>query len=439
MKNKGFTLMELLGVIVILGILILISFPLILNQVKKSKQEIKNSTKELIIDAARDYFEDNMTASYKTEGITYCIEIETLENQGYLIEKIKDENFDDIREQKKVRLVYHNGVFTYDLADTCNSNMLTRNNTEVEIVTEGDGLYKSTTDQDRFIYKGSNPNNYITIKEGANYVTYRIVSFESDGTIKVVRNESIDSIAWDSRTSDSAGARKNNSNTYCDYTGTYYGCNVWANMANTYYKGELLTPDFYYDHYKNEKSIEIWHSPLVQGTVTTDSSLKTYLNGDWYTNANISPYVAEHSFNVGATAYSDVYLDKDMGIDKEKENEKLYTWTGRIALLTASEYTEASSNILCKSLWSNFSENSNNTTHPCSIDNWTFDETNQWTLTPIAENAYDVIYIKQSGDFSYSEGTYLTYGVKPAFYLRSTLTLRGTGSSTDPYRIIGES
>ena len=44
------------------------------------------------------------------------------------------------------------------------------------------------------IYKGTNPNNYITF----NNETWRIISVEADGTIKIMRNESIGNRAFDS-------------------------------------------------------------------------------------------------------------------------------------------------------------------------------------------------------------------------------------------------
>ena len=78
-----------------------------------------------------------------------------------------------------------------------------------EIVTSGDGLYEST-EPDKYIYKGANPNNYIwldenkdTIKQGSE--TYRIISYESDGTIKVIRDTSIGNYAWDARTDATTG------------------------------------------------------------------------------------------------------------------------------------------------------------------------------------------------------------------------------------------
>ena len=61
-------------------------------------------------------------------------------------------------------------------------------------VTEGDGLYADEYESGRYIYKGANPNNYITF----NNETWRILSIEGDGRIKIVRNELLSFRAWDS-------------------------------------------------------------------------------------------------------------------------------------------------------------------------------------------------------------------------------------------------
>ncbi len=57
-----------------------------------------------------------------------------------------------------------------------------------------DGLYQDEYESGRYIYKGANPNNYITF----NNETWRILSVEADGRIKIVRDESIGSKAFDS-------------------------------------------------------------------------------------------------------------------------------------------------------------------------------------------------------------------------------------------------
>ena len=152
MKTKGFTLIELLGVVIILGILSLISFPIILNQIKNAKQGIKEGTKTLIIDAAKDYVADNINNYDEIQGLSYCIDIKTLTDENYLNKNLKSENLNNIDTSKKVKLTYHNNNFQYQVTDTCNST-LTRNNIEVSIVTENTGLYKSETEPNRYIYR----------------------------------------------------------------------------------------------------------------------------------------------------------------------------------------------------------------------------------------------------------------------------------------------
>jgi len=49
MKKRGFTLVELVACVVILGIIALLSFPPILNQIKKTKTDLSEATKEFII------------------------------------------------------------------------------------------------------------------------------------------------------------------------------------------------------------------------------------------------------------------------------------------------------------------------------------------------------------------------------------------------------
>ena len=63
--------------------------------------------------------------------------------------------------------------------------------------TSGDGLYKDEYEDGRCIYKGTNPNNYITF----NNETWRIISLEADNTIKIMRNECISNMIWDSSNS----------------------------------------------------------------------------------------------------------------------------------------------------------------------------------------------------------------------------------------------
>jgi len=76
-------------------------------------------------------------------------------------------------------------------------------------VTTGDGLYKDEYEEGRYVYKGANPNNYITF----NGETWRILSVENDGTLKIMKKDSIGIMVWDSSRS-SSWTRPATLNTY---------------------------------------------------------------------------------------------------------------------------------------------------------------------------------------------------------------------------------
>lgn len=65
-----------------------------------------------------------------------------------------------------------------------------------KVVENGDGLYKDIYEDGRYIYKGTNPNNYITFNDED--VGWRIISVEKDDTIKIIRASSIENRQWES-------------------------------------------------------------------------------------------------------------------------------------------------------------------------------------------------------------------------------------------------
>lgn len=65
-----------------------------------------------------------------------------------------------------------------------------------EVVNSGDGLYKDTYDMSRYFYKGASPKNYITF----NNEMWRIISLEEDGSLKIIKDESIGQRTWSNNT-----------------------------------------------------------------------------------------------------------------------------------------------------------------------------------------------------------------------------------------------
>ena len=77
-KEDGFTLVELLGVIVILGLIIAIAVPALGNILTNAKTNTDKATEALVLDAAKIYELDNPELSIHNKTDTFLFE------EGYL-------------------------------------------------------------------------------------------------------------------------------------------------------------------------------------------------------------------------------------------------------------------------------------------------------------------------------------------------------------------
>lgn len=146
-----------------------------------------------------------------------------------------------------------------------------------KVVSSGDGLYKDTYENGRYIYKGANPENYITF----NNELWRIVSVEVDGSLKIMKAESIALKAWD------------------------------------------------------ESNLNDWDRP---------ATLNTYLNSTYYNDnsmlsADDKLLIQNHSWGIGKISPENT----DLAAQIQTENGTV--WTGYIGLVSASDVIRANSNI----------------------------------------------------------------------------------------------
>ena len=144
-------------------------------------------------------------------------------------------------------------------------------------VIEGDGIYQDEYESGRYFYKGANPNNYITF----NNETWRILSIEADGRIKIVRNELLPARAW-------------------DITGGSLGLNSWDRPAD----------------------------------------LKTYLNGEYLESITTNQdKIVPSTWSIGEVTYD----NNDLAGQITKENGT-QSQTSSVGLITVSEYLRANTN-----------------------------------------------------------------------------------------------
>ena len=460
--NKGFTLIELLAIIVILAIIAVITVPIILNIIEDAKQGSVTDSAYGYKKSLQYYSAYLQTIDSTSNGLkgSYIVE------DGNLIDIESNEieiTLSGTEPDSGTILIDNDGISGCLQFDEYASYLY---NNEVEntskgicpterLVTTGDGLYKSTTEPGRLIYRGATPNNRIFLKEdGTNDTLYRIVSYETDGTIKVVRNEKLTT----TRTWDTINIRIGDSNTYCSSAATA-GCNVWGDQTNTLYNGTSLGDSFHYFYYTSPTATTLTNGGL--GKVGAESTLNIYLNSkitnsedSWQPAIILDNYIDTHKFKVGGVYYSSSYKNGDKGIQREKAEESLLTWTGKIGLLNITEFVEASTNTGCD-VFTNFGYNTElyyykdegastasihtpETGWPCKTDNWTmYNKTyDQWSLSSNSNSRASVWYVNSAGYFTTS-GAIGAYGVSPSFYLKSGISLSGTGASGDEYQIVG--
>ena len=247
-------------------------------------------------------------------------------------------------------------AFSTSLSLKAKGNIKTKTYTSQEIKDifcngENDsGLYKDIYEDGKCTYRGSSPNNYITF----NNETWRIISIDANNFIKIIKNESIGSRAWDS-------TLNNN-----------------------------------------------WNRP---------SDIKTYLNEEYLKNINTNKdKIVEGIYAIG--------VNYGYEISEVVDDEQAELWTGKIGLITVSEYMRASK------------QNNCSVTVGCPNENWLQDiiplQSSLWTITPSQRdtNVYFVNeYVIESGD------TKSNFEVLPTVYLSSDIILQGEGTIENPFQI----
>ena len=154
-----------------------------------------------------------------------------------------------------------------------------------------------------------------------------------------------------------------------------------------------------------------------------NNTVRTYLNGTFYTgstiDSRIKPYIAEVNWWKGDRTNA-----TSSGVETKTKTSGKY----RVGLMYVGDYYNS---------WT-YAGNTNSwlhITHGLSSSS-TYSSTSEWTMTRYGPNdngnyrAWEVA----SGPLSYFN-VYITFAVRPVFYLASNVGLVGLGSESSPYTI----
>ena len=240
----------------------------------------------------------------------------------------------------------------YSKAQQCSNNGKVNEVIDnIEIVNSGDGLYKDVYEDGRYFYKGTNPNNYITFN--GEKAGWRIISLEPDGTIKIMKIESLDDMLWD----------------VADF---------WSSKNN-------------------------WTKP---------SGLNTYLNETYYNSLTsiAQSQITSHEWKIGPVLENNDSLTDNVNAEGE------ITWKGKIGLITVSEFLRANSNVgNCRTLAliNNGNGNCSSTSWMATSKYyWTISAKADWGTTSVYQVASAIQYRDANSSASVKPTLYLSSSVK---------------------------
>lgn len=435
--KKGFTLVELLAVLVILSIIVVVSVPQLLSMINSSKQNTKVRVIKLIESAARVYASDHKL------GESTPILISTLCDENYLDCPITDPTndqeitgylFSSVNKSASGSIIYnyYSGTPTY-LSDTI---LATVGGKDVAVNKyAGNGLYKNGS---KYIYRGgitktnanglatpdyatdtdsgSDVNNYVqvpwetySVGETCTSSTnncYRIMSINDDGSMNIIRDKVDGNQVFDN-------VHNTDASTYYSDSGTNYGYNdLLANTPSSGHPEESRATSLMYTAlygttgYYNSK-IKLYYNMLIEMSVCLNK-MNGYINMNDTTHPT---YVSDTCNITGKTNTTTVNSLKDV----------------YIRLPYIEEYLNGSIESTC------------NTDHQyqCRNKNYLFNKQNYFTLNGYYSSSWllNAAFANGSTGTSYA---YSSVGIRPVVTLKSTAIISGgTGTASSPYVLMG--
>ena len=281
-----------------------------------------------------------------------------------------------------------------------------------------DELVADNTADNNLRYIGADPNNYVLFNDEL----WRIIGIFDENThgvagtelVKIIRDEDIGNYSWDNKPNRTGSSTSS------------YGSNDWSDSALQV----VLNEGAYYNRTSGT-------CPSGRNGATTNCDF----SNTGLTN-NAKSMIETVTWKLGG---SSTYNDVTASMFYERERgTTVYTgrpteWVGEVGLMYPSDYGYATSGgsttdraaCLAEELY-NWSSSSFS---DCYNNDWLFNGSIQWTLTPRSSYSYDVFSVNRNGNLP-SNSTSYGLGARPSIYLKSNISISGgDGSRNNPYTL----
>ena len=383
MLKKGFTLIEILAVIVILSILATIIIPSVFTMLNRAKEDaykilmdnFEQNTR-LYINKHIDEVEENLDLySY------YTITLNDLKGENLLKTPVTDPRNDELIDLSKKVIITRESdkslSICYEDRGCYIPTLLVNELTKLENIVSGnvEGLHRDTLN-DFYYYRGANPKNWISFN---NYL-WRIVKINSDGSVKLI---------FEGKKTKS-GTKEN---------------------------GSLITNTF------DEENSNNFNNSL---------SIKTYLS-NWYSSSiseENNKKVKLSNWCIGKIGFNETGTLKETFLNNECSVRT--TSSSKVGLISGSEYLYASLDSSCLNAYKTSGDYGRN----CKNDNYLYKSGyNYWSITR-DNNDNNVWIINSLGSLGAPLSASTTSNIRPVINLSSGMLVdRGMGTFDNPYTI----
>ncbi len=466
-KNKAFTLIELLAVIVILAVIALIATPIILSILTKVRKSAFQDSAYGIMEAAKSYFAETILEENNPVDQVFSFEDGATNGLSYNGSKPKG-GILTLSKSGEIALAIHNNEWCAIKSKTDTNVRLIKYEKDKCKIPDGSDIpliaVKDTKDEN--IEKGLDKS----ILEYFNVVSGSVTCIDtSNENVEVTNTNSLDSGTHEIKctVTENGNTVSSNKTIVVKSSGKALteekmtaevgenGSIRKDNLGNPRYAGS--NPNNYVCFGTGSETCDEEHLYRIIGVIdgkmkiiknsfystsiawdTSNSNnwdrpatLKTELNGaNFYSNIDYidetsRSYIANGTWYTGGVKNNRTLADFE---DAERSASSL----GYIGLMSVTDYGYASNNLNCERT-TNLNASNNNA---CISNNYLFNSsTPQWTITLYSDNTEIVWRVSLGGNVN-STFAHTTNGVRPSLFLKSEVKITsGKGTETEPYRL----
>ena len=455
-KNNGFTLVELLAVVVIIGILLLLAIPSVTRQMNESRKKGVAEDARTIAKAVKDdiLMHDTVLLSKKKETITYNKE----QINNLLDKKIGNSPF--------------GGAYDVASAQVIITSVDNKKNYTIRVCLideNGNGFGYSNVDNltAEYVEMDLSGNNCNT--DGVHTGTAVIINDIVNSTKEDIKNQ-INEVGLGEMNSENSQVSDTDDVTEYHFNGdndvvknnyVYFNCSDIKNQSDSTCDLYRIIGVFYVDDGDGnfEERVKLmsvnavnapgedsgkWNS--TPSNDWTKSSLMTYFNTTFYNsiNYNYKALMGDAKYYLGGYTYANVKRDEMYAYERKAGNddhqyfhpynEDSTYWVGKIALMYASDFGYATEDASCSEV-----ELSSYSSDACG-DNWIY-RINQhpspsWVLNQVSSVNNDAYFTDNRGLTKSVSVSNSNHPSHPVFYLTADAEfVAGDGTREKPFKL----